>query len=146
MIRSISIPPPAPNASVFDLAGRPHAQRHPLPVARRQRLTLVTPAPPGLSDRARDDWDLLFRAVMTRLSHIAAEPGDEPTAQPLPDAARRLRSDVRECISALGQLHASQRNAAACNARLELAHRDLRWSLAWPRADSSTSSAAKVPS
>lgn len=145
MIRPISIPPPVPNAPVFDPAGRANAPRHHPTVKRRPQLALIelSPASPDL---ARGDWDLLFHAVMNRLSNIAAEPGDEPAVKLLPDAARRLRSDVRECVSALGQLHAWQRNTAACNAELEQAHRDLRWSLAWPRVAPSTSADAVVPS
>jgi hypothetical protein len=135
MIRPISFPPPVPISLVFDLAARANAQRQPLPMARRPRLALVTPAPPVASDLARDDWNLLFDTVMNRLSRIAAEPGCEPAAQRLPDATRRLRNDVRECVAALGQLHAWQLDEAGRNARLELAYLDLRWSLAWPRSD-----------
>ena len=145
MIRLSSIPAPIPNAPAFDLANRANMQRHRLPVARRPRLALVDPAP-ATSDLARDDWDLLFRAVMSRLSCSAAEPGPESAAQLLPDAARRLRDDVHECVTALGQLHAWQRDTAARNARLEQAHRDLRWSLAWPRSDRSASPDTMVPS
>jgi hypothetical protein len=145
MIRPISIPPPVPDAPVFDPAGRANAQRHHLPVARRPHLALIDLSSVPC-DLARGDWDLLFRSVMNRLSRIAAEPSVEPGVPLLPDAARRLRSDVRECVSALGQLHAWQRNTAASTAELEQAHRDLRWSLAWPRVAPSTSPDAVVPS
>ena len=108
----------------------------------RPRLTLVTPAPPVSPVLTRDDWNLLFRTVMDRLSRIAAEPGGEPSAQPLPDATRRLRNDVRECVAALGQLHAWRLDEADRNARLELAYLELRWSLAWPRSDPDATSHA----
>jgi len=119
MIRPISIPPPVPEASALG----------------RARLALVSLAPAASSELARDDWAVLFRAVMSRLSRISAEPGCEPIAQPLPDSARRLRSEVRECVNALRQLHASTCDVSGRDLRFRRAYRDLRWSLAWPRID-----------
>ena len=123
MTRPISIPPPVPNGSA---SGNP-------------RLIVAASLPyaaSAASDLARDDWDLLFRAVMGRLSRIAAEPGgDNPTAQPLPDSARRLRIEVRECVNALRQLHAWKLDPSGRDLRFQQAYRDLRWALAWPRVE-----------
>ena len=130
MTRPISIPPPVPKGSA---SGNP-------------RLIVAASLPyaaSAASDLARDDWDLLFRAVMGRLSRIAAEPGgDNPTAQPLPESARQLRIEVRECVNALRQLHAWKLDPSGRDLRFQQAYRDLRWSLAWPRVDTEAISVA----
>lgn len=66
-------------------------------------------------DIAVQDWDVMFGAVLERLSHSA---GDLPPAQaapPLPDPACRLQAIVLECVGALGQLHAALKHDRACS-------------------------------
>jgi len=120
MTRPISIPPPVPTGSA---SGNP-------------RLIVDASLPHAASDLERDDWDLLFSAVVGRLSRISAEPGGDPATQPLPESARHLRIEVRECVNALRQLHAWKLDPSGRDLRFEEAYRDLRWALAWPRVGS----------
>jgi hypothetical protein len=86
-------PAPVANAPFFDTPRRLAARRHGLSIVARPRLALVAresgPVCPSPQDR-----DLLWRAVLDRLTRVAGD-----------------RLAVQDCVSALTQLHAWQRNA-----------------------------------
>ena len=66
------------------------------------------------------DWDTLFGAVLERLERIVTERPAADGAAPPSEAADRVRTGVRECVRALGQLHAMLAHGRATRAGLPL--------------------------
>lgn len=56
--------------------------------------------PPAALDVSIEDWDVLFRAVQSRLSQLAGRAADAPPAESFEDA-------MLDCIQALDQLRRS---------------------------------------
>lgn len=56
-------------------------------------------------DIAVQDWDVMFCAVLDRLSHSVDELAPAQTVLPMPDPACQHQAVVLECVQALAQLH-----------------------------------------
>jgi hypothetical protein len=54
-----------------------------------------------------DDWDMLFRAVETRLRSIVGVKPDSIATPQTRDAASRIQAIVLECVGELEKLHAA---------------------------------------
>lgn len=74
-------------------------------LAQQPEAQAETPARP--LEISAEDWDVLFRAVETRLASSVGEPAAAPIGSQAHDAAALVRSTVLECVAALHQLHMS---------------------------------------
>ena len=71
-------------------------------------------------DIAIEDWDAMFRAVESRLSHAVSQLFTTVSDVPAPDPLHSIRIIVLECVEALGQLHNALKHERAQSVQREL--------------------------
>ena len=76
----------------------------------RPRKTCMTRAKPTVDNA---DWELLFQAVLARLTRaVAAPPGARQDLAAAMAAAHQVQATVLECVEALAQLQTSRQPGA----------------------------------